>query len=39
MICHPTPKINIGLNVIRKREDGFHDIETLFYPVSAWQDE
>ena len=39
MICHPTPKINIGLNVIRKREDGFHDIETLFYPVNAWQDE
>lgn len=39
MICHPTPKINIGLNVLRKREDGFHDIETLFYPVDAFHDE
>lgn len=39
MICYPTPKINIGLNVIRKREDGFHDLETLFYPVDAWKDE
>lgn len=27
-------KINIGLNVVSKREDGFHNIETIFYPVS-----
>ncbi|MCE1188881.1 MAG: 4-(cytidine 5'-diphospho)-2-C-methyl-D-erythritol kinase [Ignavibacteria bacterium] len=26
-------KINLGLHVVRKREDGFHDIETIFYPV------
>ena len=26
-------KINIGLNVIRKREDGFHDISTIFHPL------
>lgn len=26
-------KINIGLNIISKREDGFHDLETIFYPV------
>ena len=26
-------KINLGLNVIRKRSDGFHDIETVFYPL------
>lgn len=39
MICYPTPKINIGLNVIRKREDGFHDLETLFFPVDDWKDE
>ena len=26
-------KINIGLNIIRKREDGFHDLETIFYPL------
>lgn len=39
MISYPTPKINIGLHVLRKREDGFHDIETLFYPVGAFRDE
>ena len=39
MICYPTPKINIGLNVLRKRPDGYHDIETLFYPVAAFSDE
>lgn len=39
MICYPTPKINIGLNVLRKREDGYHDIDTLFYPVDAFRDE
>ena len=39
MICYPTPKINIGLNVLRKRPDGFHDIETLFYPVDCFHDE
>lgn len=39
MICYPTPKINIGLNVLRKRPDGYHDIETLFYPVDCFHDE
>lgn len=39
MISYPIPKINIGLHVLRKREDGFHDIETLFYPVGAFRDE
>ena len=33
MICFPNCKINIGLSVTRKRDDGFHDIETVFYPV------
>ena len=32
MISHPNVKINLGLNVLRKREDGFHDLETLFVP-------
>lgn len=32
MITHPNVKINLGLNVLRKREDGFHDLETLFVP-------
>ncbi|HVO73573.1 MAG TPA: 4-(cytidine 5'-diphospho)-2-C-methyl-D-erythritol kinase [Ignavibacteriaceae bacterium] len=29
-------KINIGLNVIRMRPDGYHDIETIFYPVNLF---
>jgi 4-diphosphocytidyl-2-C-methyl-D-erythritol kinase len=33
MITFPRSKINIGLRVVRKRSDGFHDIDTLFYPV------
>jgi len=33
MICFPNCKINIGLYVTNKREDGYHNIETLFYPV------
>jgi len=32
MIVQPNCKINLGLNVIRKRMDGYHDIETVFYP-------
>ena len=26
-------KINIGLNIIKKRQDGYHDLETIFYPL------
>ena len=33
MILFPNAKINIGLNIIEKRPDGFHNIETLFYPI------
>lgn len=33
MICFPNAKINLGLNIVRKRPDGYHDIETLFYPI------
>lgn len=33
MIRFPNCKINLGLTVVRKRPDGFHDIETVFYPV------
>ena len=33
MISFPNAKINLGLHVTRKRDDGFHDIETVFYPV------
>lgn len=34
MIAFPNCKINIGLNIVAKRSDGFHDIETIFYPLS-----
>ncbi|SFF11719.1 4-diphosphocytidyl-2-C-methyl-D-erythritol kinase [Chitinophaga sp. CF118] len=33
MIVFPNCKINLGLHVIRKRPDGFHDLETVFYPL------
>ncbi len=32
MIRFPNAKINLGLKVLRKRPDGYHDIETVFYP-------
>lgn len=38
MILHPNPKINLGLSVIRRRTDGFHDIETLFVPCFSFSD-
>jgi 4-diphosphocytidyl-2-C-methyl-D-erythritol kinase len=34
MLVFPNCKINLGLNIIRKRDDGFHDLETVFYPVA-----
>jgi 4-diphosphocytidyl-2-C-methyl-D-erythritol kinase len=33
MILFPNAKINIGLNIISRRPDGYHDLETVFYPV------
>lgn len=33
MITFPNAKINIGLNIISCREDGYHNLETIFYPV------
>lgn len=37
MIVFPHAKVNLGLHVTRKREDGFHELETVFYPV-PWCD-
>lgn len=39
MKLYPNCKINIGLRVVRKREDGYHDLETIFYPVYGLYDE
>ena len=39
MLLFPNCKINIGLRVVRKREDGYHDLETIFYPVYGLHDE
>jgi len=33
MVTYPNAKINIGLNVVEKRPDGYHNIETVFYPI------
>ena len=38
MIIHPNPKINIGLYIIQKRTDHFHNIETIFYPIHNKKD-
>ena len=33
MIVYPNAKINLGLNVLEKRADGYHEISSVFYPV------
>ena len=38
MILHPGIKVNIGLDILRKRPDGYHDIETLFVPCADFHD-
>ena len=37
MIVFPNAKINLGLQIIAKRPDGFHNIDSVFYPV-GWED-
>ena len=39
MILYPNCKINLGLRVIRKRPDGYHDLETIFVPIYGLHDE
>lgn len=34
MITFPNAKINLGLNIVSKREDGYHNLETVFYPIA-----
>ena len=38
MICFPNCKINLGLNIVNRRADGYHDLETVFYPVTGLHD-
>ena len=38
MICFPNVKINLGLHILRRREDGFHDLDTLFVPYMGLHD-
>ena len=33
MITFPCAKINLGLNIVSKRADGYHNLETVFYPI------
>ena len=39
MLLYPNCKINLGLRVVRKRQDGYHDLETIFVPVYGLHDE
>ena len=38
MIVYPNAKINLGLNILRKRKNGYHDISSVFYPVKECVD-
>ena len=38
MILHANCKINLGLDILRRREDGFHDLETVMIPVPELYD-
>lgn len=34
IVIKSSAKINIGLNIVKKRDDGFHNLETIFYPIN-----
>ena len=38
MIAYPNVKLNLGLHVLRRREDGYHDLDTLFVPFTGFHD-
>ena len=38
MLCFPNCKINLGLYITNRRTDGYHDLETVFYPISSFHD-
>jgi len=39
MILKANCKINLGLDILRRRADGFHDLETVMFPVAGLYDE
>ena len=39
MILKANCKINLGLDILRRRADGFHDLETVMFPVTGLYDE
>lgn len=38
MTVHPCAKINLGLNIVSKRADGYHNLQTVFYPVRIFDE-
>ena len=38
MITFPNCKINLGLNIVERRSDGYHNLETVFYPINGLND-
>lgn len=38
MKIYPNAKINLGLNIVRKRPDGYHDLETVMYPIPLYDE-
>jgi 4-diphosphocytidyl-2-C-methyl-D-erythritol kinase len=38
IIVKSPAKINIGLNIVGKRSDGFHNLETIFYPINLYDE-
>ena len=38
VIVRPCAKINLGLNIVSKRSDGYHNLETVFYPIGIFDE-